>query len=135
MKHYDGERRGPGRRGEGRGRPAEGRGEAPGERVARAFSGEERRERTPRGAQGERPPFTRPNEPREPARRPDTADDGAHVFGVQPVLEALRAGARPVERLTVAEGAHESRLREILEIARYARLRHLLVLRARAENS
>ncbi|MFN2417020.1 MAG: 23S rRNA (guanosine(2251)-2'-O)-methyltransferase RlmB [Pyrinomonadaceae bacterium] len=39
---------------------------------------------------------------------------------MQPVLEALRAGARPVERLTVAEGAHETRLREILEIARYA---------------
>jgi 23S rRNA (guanosine2251-2'-O)-methyltransferase len=120
MKHYDGERRGAGRRGEGRGRPAKGRGEAPGERVARAFSGEEGRERKPRGAQGERTPFTRPNEPREPARRPDTADDGAHVFGVQPVLEALRAGARPIERLTLAEGAHESRLREILEIARYA---------------
>jgi 23S rRNA (guanosine2251-2'-O)-methyltransferase len=49
-----------------------------------------------------------------------SADDGAHVFGVQPVLEALRAGARPVERITLAEGAHESRLREILEIARYA---------------
>jgi 23S rRNA (guanosine2251-2'-O)-methyltransferase len=59
--------------------------------------------------------------PREDdARRPRAEDDGAHVFGVQPVLEALRAGARPVERLTLAEGAHESRLREILEIARYA---------------
>jgi 23S rRNA (guanosine2251-2'-O)-methyltransferase len=54
------------------------------------------------------------------ARRPRAEEDGAHVFGVQPVLEALRAGARPVERLTLAEGAHESRLREILEIARYA---------------
>lgn len=54
------------------------------------------------------------------ARRPRAEDDGAHVFGVQPVLEALRAGTRPVERLTLAEGAHESRLREILEIARYA---------------
>jgi 23S rRNA (guanosine2251-2'-O)-methyltransferase len=53
-------------------------------------------------------------------RRPRVEDDGAHVFGVQPVLEALRAGVRPVERLTLAEGAHESRLREILEIARYA---------------
>jgi 23S rRNA (guanosine2251-2'-O)-methyltransferase len=53
-------------------------------------------------------------------RRPRVEEDGAHVFGVQPVLEALRAGARPVERLTLAEGAHESRLREILEIARYA---------------
>ncbi|HEV7889896.1 MAG TPA: 23S rRNA (guanosine(2251)-2'-O)-methyltransferase RlmB [Pyrinomonadaceae bacterium] len=54
------------------------------------------------------------------ARRQKVEEDGAHVFGVQPVLEALRAGARPVERLTLAEGAHESRLREILEIARYA---------------
>jgi 23S rRNA (guanosine2251-2'-O)-methyltransferase len=54
------------------------------------------------------------------ARRPRAEEDGAHVFGVQPVLEALRAGTRPVERLTLAEGAHESRLREILEIARYA---------------
>jgi 23S rRNA (guanosine2251-2'-O)-methyltransferase len=54
------------------------------------------------------------------ARRQKVEEDGAHVFGVQPVLEALRAGSRPVERLTLAEGAHESRLREILEIARYA---------------
>jgi 23S rRNA (guanosine2251-2'-O)-methyltransferase len=120
MKHYDGEKRGQGRRGEGRGRRPHGRGESPGERVARAFTGEDRRERPPRGAQGDRTPSARPSEPREPVRRPETADDGAHLFGVQPVLEALRAGARPIERLTLAEGAHESRLREILEIARYA---------------
>jgi 23S rRNA (guanosine2251-2'-O)-methyltransferase len=120
MKHYDGEKRGQGRRGEGRGRRTEGRGDSPGDRVARAFSGEDRRPRPPRGAQGERTPFKRPDEPREPVRRQATADDGAHVYGVQPVLEALRAGARPIERLTLAEGAHESRLREILEIARYA---------------
>jgi len=56
----------------------------------------------------------------ENAMRGARTEDDAHVFGVQPVLEALRAGARPVERLTLAEGAHESRLREILEIARYA---------------
>lgn len=36
------------------------------------------------------------------------------------MLEALRAGTRPVERVTVAEGAHESRLREIVELARGA---------------
>jgi 23S rRNA (guanosine2251-2'-O)-methyltransferase len=121
MKQQGGDKRGQGRRAEGRERRAKGRGgESPGERVARAFSGEDRREHTPRGAQGERPPFTRPNEPREQVRRPEATDDGAHVFGVQPVLEALRAGARPIERLTLAEGAHESRLREILEIARYA---------------
>jgi 23S rRNA (guanosine2251-2'-O)-methyltransferase len=120
MKHYDGEKRGPGRRGEGRDRRPKGRGESPGDRVARAFSGETPGERPRRDAHGERTPSARPNEPREQARRQEAADDGAHVFGVQPVLEALRAGARPIERLTVAEGAHESRLREILEIARYA---------------
>ncbi|HEX8291877.1 MAG TPA: RNA methyltransferase substrate-binding domain-containing protein, partial [Pyrinomonadaceae bacterium] len=134
MKHYDGDKRG--RRAEGRGdrKPHARPGKSPGERVAHAFSGEDRRERTPRGAQGERPasqgerpraqgerpPFTRPGEPREPPRRGEAPDDGAHLFGVQPVLEALRAGTRPIERLTLAEGAHESRLREILEIARYA---------------
>jgi 23S rRNA (guanosine2251-2'-O)-methyltransferase len=46
--------------------------------------------------------------------------EGAHVFGVQPVLEALRAGARPIERLTIAEGAHEARLQEIIALARAA---------------
>ena len=85
--------------------------ESPGERVARAFG---------IGAARGPAPRTPAGDSREPSRRPHVEDDGAHVFGVQPVLEALRAGARPVERLTVAEGAHETRLREILEIARYA---------------
>jgi 23S rRNA (guanosine2251-2'-O)-methyltransferase len=120
MKHYDGGKGGQGRRDERRERRNKGRGESPGERVARAFSGEDRRDRTPRNAQGERPQFQRADEPREQAQRRETADDGAHVYGVQPVLEALRAGSRPIERVTLAEGAHESRLREILEIARYA---------------
>ncbi len=52
--------------------------------------------------------------------RQQTEADGAHVFGVQPVLETLRAGLRPVERVTVAEGAHEARLHEIIELARGA---------------
>jgi 23S rRNA (guanosine2251-2'-O)-methyltransferase len=37
-----------------------------------------------------------------------------------PVIEALRAGSRRVERVTVAEGAHESRLQELYELARAA---------------
>jgi 23S rRNA (guanosine2251-2'-O)-methyltransferase len=88
-----------------------GGGESPGERVARAFGVGAGPRAAPRLPEGES---------REPVRRQQSEDDGSHVFGVQPVLEALRAGARPVERLTVAEGAHETRLREILEIARYA---------------
>ncbi|MDT7809788.1 MAG: rRNA (guanosine2251-2-O)-methyltransferase [Acidobacteriota bacterium] len=108
-------------------------GESPGERVARAFSGRSERERTSGVRERERTsrdfartPHGSTEAPLEQARRQalvrvqTNADDGAHLFGVQPVLEALRAGARPVERVVVAEGAHESRLREILEIARYA---------------
>lgn len=147
MKHQGGNRRSPGRREGGgerggerprgrafeeRGREQGGRdrrdgargGESPGERVARAFGGERRPPpRAPQQVDSRESSRARPDADRP---RPDAvrarpeADDGAHVFGVQPVLEALRAGARPVERLTVAEGAHETRLREILEIARYA---------------
>ena len=107
--------------------------ESPGERVARAFSGGGERERGPRdlgaasrdtGSSSRDAVATQhesaPARPDETARVRPSDTDGAHVFGVQPVLEALRAGARPVERITLAEGAHESRLREILEIARYA---------------
>ncbi|HEY0170187.1 MAG TPA: 23S rRNA (guanosine(2251)-2'-O)-methyltransferase RlmB [Pyrinomonadaceae bacterium] len=105
--------------------------ESPGERVARAFGGGgERRPaqpsrpaQPPRGVESREPPRASADAGRarfDTNQQKAVADDGAHVFGVQPVLEALRAGARPVERLTVAEGAHETRLREILEIARYA---------------
>lgn len=40
------------------------------------------------------------------------------VFGVLPVLESLRANARRVEKIYVAEGAREKRLSEIFELAR-----------------
>jgi len=83
----------------------EGRTHSPGERVARAFEG-----RRP----GPRLIFDE-TVPHAPAR--ERADD-SQVFGVQPVLEALRAGRRPIERLTIAEGAHESRLNEIFDLAR-----------------
>jgi tRNA G18 (ribose-2'-O)-methylase SpoU len=72
--------------------------------------------------------------PAEESRRPHPAAGGtreqqaaapwreraedSQVFGVQPVLEVLRAGRRPIERLTIAEGAHERRLDEIFDLAR-----------------
>jgi 23S rRNA (guanosine2251-2'-O)-methyltransferase len=43
---------------------------------------------------------------------------GAQLYGMLPVLEALRAGGRRVERITVAEGAHEARLHELFALAR-----------------
>jgi 23S rRNA (guanosine2251-2'-O)-methyltransferase len=41
-----------------------------------------------------------------------------HVYGVLPVLESLRANARRVEKIYVAEGAREKRLSEIFDLAR-----------------
>jgi 23S rRNA (guanosine2251-2'-O)-methyltransferase len=40
------------------------------------------------------------------------------VYGVLPVLEALRANSRRIDKVLIAEGAREHRLREIVEIAR-----------------
>jgi 23S rRNA (guanosine2251-2'-O)-methyltransferase len=42
------------------------------------------------------------------------------IYGVLPVLESLRAGARRIEKIFVAEGAHEKRLQEIFDLVRQA---------------
>jgi 23S rRNA (guanosine2251-2'-O)-methyltransferase len=46
--------------------------------------------------------------------------EGAQLYGVAPVLEALRAGQRSIERITIAEGTRHHRLRELIETARRA---------------
>jgi 23S rRNA (guanosine2251-2'-O)-methyltransferase len=123
--------------------------ESPGERAARAFEeqgagqpkerrrfpvderkhgrrrdehDERRRREDTRPRREERAERRRHEEPRREDARPESRPeaDGSLVFGVQPVLEALRAGRRPVERLTVVEGAHEARVYEILTLARAA---------------
>src|SRR5205085_2562451 len=71
--------------------------ESPGERVARAFAV---------GKEHGRRARAHTDDARAKGRVPVESEDGAHLFGVQPVLEALRAGARPVERVTVGAGAH-----------------------------
>jgi 23S rRNA (guanosine2251-2'-O)-methyltransferase len=53
----------------------------------------------------------------------EPGDEEAHgawtkIYGVSPVLEALRAGERPVEQVIVAEGVQHFRLRELLSKAR-----------------
>jgi 23S rRNA (guanosine2251-2'-O)-methyltransferase len=45
-----------------------------------------------------------------------------HIYGVLPVLEALRARSRRVERIVIAQGVRHERLREIIEAARRAGL-------------
>jgi len=60
-----------------------------------------------------------PAETRRPAARPPERPTGhAAMFGVLPVLEALRARSRRIEKIQVAEGAREKRLEEIFDLAR-----------------
>jgi 23S rRNA (guanosine2251-2'-O)-methyltransferase len=44
------------------------------------------------------------------------------LYGVMPVLEALRAGQRTVEHITIAEGARHERLRDLLDLAKTIRV-------------
>ena len=53
------------------------------------------------------------------------------IFGVLPVLEALRAGNRRIEKILIAEGGHEKRLSEIFDLAREQRI---IVQRVPREN-
>ena len=44
------------------------------------------------------------------------------IYGLIPVLEALRAGSKKLEQITIAEGARHERLRELLDLAKQARV-------------
>jgi len=55
--------------------------------------------------------------PHAPAPSTKTNADGV-VFGILPVLEALRADAKRVEKILITEGRTEHRIREIAALAR-----------------
>jgi 23S rRNA (guanosine2251-2'-O)-methyltransferase len=61
---------------------------------------------------------------------PPSVQNTPVIFGVLPVLEALRAQNRRIEKILVAEGAHEKRLHEILELAKTNSIRFEKVPRA-----
>jgi 23S rRNA (guanosine2251-2'-O)-methyltransferase len=52
------------------------------------------------------------------------ADSGPDhtIYGLNPVLEALRSAHRPLQQITIAEGARHERLKELLELAKLARI-------------
>lgn len=52
----------------------------------------------------------------------DGLDGAASIYGLMPVLEALRSGQRPLQHITIAEGARHERLQELLELARSKRV-------------
>jgi 23S rRNA (guanosine2251-2'-O)-methyltransferase len=53
-----------------------------------------------------------------PTRAPEARANNSVVYGVLPVLEALRADNRRVDKVLVADGSHEKRLSEIIELCR-----------------
>lgn len=60
---------------------------------------------------------------REPAERhSDKADHFNQIYGLMPVLEALRSNHIRFEQITIAEGARHERLRELLDLAKAARV-------------
>jgi 23S rRNA (guanosine2251-2'-O)-methyltransferase len=71
-----------------------------------------------------------PRQPRGENRNADSLDDSDtgqpgvsdQIFGLIPVLEALRAGNKRLEQITIAEGAKHERLRELLDLAKQAKV-------------
>jgi 23S rRNA (guanosine2251-2'-O)-methyltransferase len=45
-----------------------------------------------------------------------------HIYGLVPVLEALRAQKRPIQRILIAAGAQPARIHELVELARKLRV-------------
>ena len=64
----------------------------------------------------------RPTAEASPRAERPAPNENAQLYGVAPVLEALRAGNRSIERVTIAEGARHHRLRELIEEARRAQV-------------
>lgn len=75
--------------------------------------------------------------PQSENRKPDFKNQGASreenqssfsvqhaplIFGFSPVLESLRAGARRIEKILIADGAREHRLTEIIDLARQSNI-------------
>ena len=79
---------------------------------------------------------SKPDQYRSPRRESSDRANREHqpsknlIFGVSPVLEALRANSRRIDKVVIANGSKEHRLREIFELAKQ---RHLLIDRVARE--
>jgi 23S rRNA (guanosine2251-2'-O)-methyltransferase len=58
------------------------------------------------------------NAPPRERERPDERPSGSMIFGLMPVIEALKAERRGVDRVMIAEGAQERRFSELVELCR-----------------
>ena len=67
-------------------------------------------------SQGE--PGSKNRSPRNPNNSSLIPDPSSLIYGVLPVLEALRAAGRRIDKVLIADGAKEHRLSEIIELCR-----------------
>jgi len=84
--------------------------------------------KTSKPRQSPRPKTTHPGDNFDESRsrfdsqHSNEAGGANQIYGLTPVLEALRAGNKRLEQITIAEGARHERLRELLDLARHARV-------------
>jgi 23S rRNA (guanosine2251-2'-O)-methyltransferase len=64
----------------------------------------------------------RSNEPNSTIRVRDTSSSQNLLYGVNPVLEALRAGKRSIDSITILESARPERIKMLLDLARQKRI-------------
>lgn len=86
--------------------------------------------RPPNGKEKRRDERARRMRPHDRPHQEEHSARSGLIFGVLPVLEALRSSARRVEKIVVAEGARVHRLSEIFDLAREHRI---IIDRAGAE--
>ena len=55
-------------------------------------------------------------------QRDNASDEFNQIYGLMPVLEALRSNHTRFEQIVIAEGARHERLREVLDLAKRARV-------------
>lgn len=60
--------------------------------------------------------------PKQSLETEKQAEAKEQIFGLNPVIEALRAAKRPIEQITIAVGAQPERLRELLSLAKAAKV-------------
>ncbi len=65
-----------------------------------------------------RDPRNNTREPRGPRAANTVSNPSSRIYGVLPVLEALRAGNRRVDKVLIAEGSREKRVAEIIAACR-----------------
>ena len=64
----------------------------------------------------------REQKPKIDERKSETAlrnSPSASIYGVLPILEALRANARRIDKILIAEGSGERRLTDVIDLARH----------------